>query len=152
LRFSPALANKPKAPKDPNAKPVDVFEDPKKLLITRWQSSYNLVLNKFAINAYHFILATQKFAEQTHLLEEEDIAASYECIKAYKEQGEDLFAFFNSGAHSGASQRRRHIQFLPVKSMKDGISEENAWRVLADELVSNKYPGTCSVLSGNRGD
>jgi ATP adenylyltransferase len=140
LRFSPALANKPKVQKDPNAKAVDVFEDPKKLLVTSWPPAHNLVLNKFAINAFHFILATEKFEEQTYLLEEQDIGAAYECIKAYKDQREELFAFFNSGEHSGASQRRRHIQFLPVNSMRNGISDENSWHVLADQLVAEDKP------------
>lgn len=50
----------------------------------------------------------------------------------------ELFAFFNSGLHSGASQPHRHIQLLPVERMRDGLSSETApskaWEVLADTL------------------
>lgn len=97
-----------------------------------------MVLNKFPVIPEHFILATTEFKEQTDLLEEDDIGAAYKCIKAYKDEGEELFGFFNSGEHSGASQRHRHIQFLPVKSMRSGIGETALWNVLADILTSQK--------------
>jgi ATP adenylyltransferase len=124
-----------------------VFEDPKKLLVTDWLPGHNLVLNKFAINAYHSILATKKFEEQTHLLEEDDIAAVQACIQAYKEQGEELFAFFNGGGqHSGYSQARRHIQFLPVSSIKNGITDGQSWNVLVDRLVAEDKPGLSLIF------
>lgn len=83
----------------------------------------------------HFILATTNFKEQTHLLEEDDIGAAYECLKAYRNDGEELFGFFNSGEFSGASQPHRHIQFLPVKSMRTGVPEGVKWDVLVDSLA-----------------
>lgn len=99
------------------------------------------MLNKFAINAHHFILATKDFKEQTHLLEEDDLGAAYACVQAYREQGQGLFAFFNSGEHSGASQPHRHIQFLPIESMQQGISEDQKWQLLTDQLVQDPKPG-----------
>jgi sulfate adenylyltransferase (ADP) / ATP adenylyltransferase len=103
--------------------------------------SHNLVLNKFPIIPDHFILATKEFKEQTHLLEEDDLWAAYDCLKAYKDNGEELFGFFNSGEHSGASQPHRHIQFLPVESMRSGIDKKVEWSVLADQLVQDPKPG-----------
>lgn len=146
LRYSPALASKPKAPKPADSKPIDVFHNPEKLLITEWPPSHNLVLNKFAINANHFILATKEWKEQTHLLEPDDLGATYDCIKAYQEDGEDLFAFFNSGEHSGASQPHRHIQFLPVSSMLNGIGEGKKWELLADRLLKEPKLGMERIL------
>lgn len=107
--------------------------------------AHNLVLNKFAVVPEHFILATKNYAEQTHLLEADDLEATYACIKAYHEDASDasseLFAFFNSGPHSGASQPHRHIQLLPVEQMKDGLTDSEAWSVLADRLASgNSVP------------
>lgn len=102
----------------------------------------------------HFILATTAFKEQMHLLEKGDLAATLACIEEYHsyglEQGggEGLFAFFNSGPHSGASQPHRHVQLLPVERMRDGLEGEGRdgggddsgsgrerWEVLADRLV-----------------
>lgn len=92
------------------------------------------MLNKFPVIPDHFILATKGFKEQTDLLEEGDIGAAYDCLKAYRAEGEELFGFFNSGEHSGASQPHRHIQFLPVESMRSGVQETTGWSILADSL------------------
>lgn len=49
--------------------------------------------------------------------------------------GEDtLFAFFNSGEHSGASQPHRHLQLLPVREMGFDVRGGD-WRLLADCLM-----------------
>ncbi|GAB1319988.1 bifunctional AP-4-A phosphorylase/ADP sulfurylase [Madurella fahalii] len=192
LRFSPALANKPKAPlppsptiapsdasttnspeQKPHKKPFfDPFDKPPAaMLITRLAPSHLLVLNKFAVVPEHFILATQAFKEQTHLLERADLEVAYACIEAYhthhqhrhqhrhrhyhdnnnnnnnksqNDAGEDeddgeLFVFFNSGPHSGASQPHRHIQLLPVARMREGLEEVEgggAWEVLAAGLAA----------------
>lgn len=85
----------------------------------------------------HFILATKEFKEQTHLLEEDDLGAVYICLKSYRDCGEELFGFFNSGENSGASQPHRHIQFLPVESMKSGIDYKQEWSLLTDAFVQS---------------
>lgn len=142
LRFSPALANKPKSQKSPNSKPIDPFENPPKgLFITDIPPSHFLVLNKFPVIPDHFILATKAFKQQTDVLEQDDLEAAYACLKAYRDNGEALFGFFNSGDASGASQPHRHIQFLPVESMRSGIQEGVKWDVLADSLIKNPRPG-----------
>lgn len=125
----------------------DPFENiPPELLVARLAPTHNLVLNKFAIVPEHFILATSSFRPQTDLLDEDDLAVTHDCIEAYHahcERGEEesssvhegeLFAFFNSGEFSGASQPHRHIQLLPVARMRDGL-EGCEWDVLAKRLV-----------------
>lgn len=107
------------------------------------------MLNKFAVVPEHFILATKDYKLQTHILEEDDLQATLACIEAYEEdevregafsqndksQSEGgLFAFFNGGDHSGASQPHRHIQLLPVSRMRDGLDEGSSWDVLANNL------------------
>ncbi|KAK2013537.1 ATP adenylyltransferase [Colletotrichum eremochloae] len=154
LRFSPALANKPSAPRPKSDEPrkhFDPFESPEKgplFIVDLPDSGHNLVLNKFAIVPEHFILATKEFKQQTHLLEPRDLAATYACIEAYRQyahrnEGGDgeLYAFFNSGPHSGASQPHRHIQLLPVARMRDGLPEDSPWDVLAKQLASSDTPG-----------
>jgi ATP adenylyltransferase len=105
-------------------------------------------LNKFPVIPDHFIVATKKYKEQTDLLEEDDLEAAYECLSAYRENGEELFGFFNSGQHSGASQSHRHIQFLPVDAMRSGIEEGQTWEVMADSLIKTPKPSTCSAYQG----
>ncbi|RFU75785.1 atp adenylyltransferase [Trichoderma arundinaceum] len=161
LRFSPSLANKPKGPPpDPSQprKPFDPFANPPaSLFITDLGPSHFLVLNKFAVVPEHFILATKEYKFQTHVLEEADLEATLACIDAYeqarklgrpdgetssskeKESQEDgLFAFFNGGNHSGASQPHRHIQLLPISRMKDGLEDDSPWDVLAQQIETLK--------------
>lgn len=106
--------------------------------------SHILVLNKFAIVREHFILATKVFKEQTDLLEPLDLGATYECLKAWRAHGKELFAFFNSGEFSGASQPHRHIQLLPVNSMTDDL-ESDAWNPIVDTMASAQGLGMHST-------
>ncbi|KAI0887176.1 HIT-like protein [Annulohypoxylon maeteangense] len=143
LRYAPSLALKPKAPKpkEPNGKPFNPFENPSPaMLVAELPPSHRLVLNKFAIVPEHFILVTREFKPQTHVLEKDDIDATFACIQAYRGVGQDLFAFFNSGPHSGASQPHRHLQLLPVASMRTGLEDVDRgsqWNVLADTLTGS---------------
>lgn len=70
------------------------------------------------------------------MLEEDDISAAFACVKAWRDQGKELFGFFNSGEHSGASQRHRHIQFIDVDSMRKE-KECEGWELLADSITSS---------------
>jgi len=117
------------------------------MLVTHLEPSHNLILNKFAIIPEHFILATHAFKEQTHLLEAADLEVAYQCIEVYhsyhnskNDKGGELFVFFNSGPHSGASQPHRHLQLLRVNRMKEGLSsnDANIWTVLAGELCRDE--------------
>lgn len=103
-------------------------------------------MNKFAVVPEHFILSTNEFKPQTHVLEPADLEATLACIEAYEDArrcdedasgGDGLYAFFNCGEHSGASQPHRHIQLLPIARMKDGLTndDDEAWSVLADQLT-----------------
>jgi ATP adenylyltransferase len=98
-------------------------------------------LNKFPIIAEHFILATKSNKKQKHELEQDDLEATYACLKAWQDgtgsKQKRLFAFFNSGEHSGASQPHRHLQFLPVENMRDGEAT-SSWDLLIDLILSSK--------------
>lgn len=143
MRYCPTLAKKP-TPKEDDATPkkkIDPFENPPPALhvadIPTSNPSHLLVLNKFPIIAEHFILATKANKKQTHLLEQDDLEATYACLKAWRDGTESkLFAFFNSGAHSGASQPHRHLQFLPVEKMHDGEAT-SSWELLLDLILAS---------------
>ncbi|KAL2693658.1 hypothetical protein Neosp_000219 [[Neocosmospora] mangrovei] len=127
----------------------DPFDNPPEALrISDLGPSHFLVLNKFAIAAEHFILATNEFKDQDHLLERDDFAAIRACIDGYDnaEGGDGLFTFFNSGEFSGASQAHRHIQMIPISRMKDGLGPDSPWSVVADQLtVKDKLFGTIAA-------
>lgn len=144
MRYCPSLAKKP-LPNLPGATPkqkIDPFENPSEALriadIPTTDPSHVLVLNKFPIIAEHFILATKSNKKQTHVLEQDDLEATYACLKEWQggagNQQRRLLAFFNSGEHSGASQPHRHLQFLPVEGMRDG-DKTGSWDMLIDSIL-----------------
>ena len=86
------------------------------------------------------MLITNFYKAQTERLEEDDIQAVYACLQNWGEQESKdrrraLFAFFNSGEHSGASQQHRHVQFIPVESMAADIPGQK-WELLLSKLTT----------------
>jgi ATP adenylyltransferase len=141
LRYAPTLKKKPKdslTPSSSSAKKSNPFlEIPPPLFITTIGESHNLVLNKFALVSDHVILSTKTYKPQLQPLEEEDIAASYALLRAYKSQGQSLYGFYNCGTHSGASQPHRHVQFMPITNMRRGLSEDQDWEPLIAGMHSD---------------
>jgi ATP adenylyltransferase len=152
LRYCPSLAKKPTPQKDKDAaqpkKKINPFINPDQNLFIADAPSTNsnhfLVLNKFPIIPEHFILATKTNKPQTHVLEEDDLAITYACLKDWEKDLSDgktrrLFAFFNSGEGSGASQAHRHLQFLPVESVREGVeSGGGGWELLVDKIEKDE--------------
>ena len=156
LRFCPALSQKPSALPAAVRKPevgsipeavqrFDPFENPSPdLLISqvpKGNATHNLILNKYPVIAQHFILATKKYQEQTHLLDLEDLSICYACLRDWEKDDSNkrLFAFFNSGPESGASQSHRHIQFLAVEEMHG--DDDGHWEPLIDLVDENGIKG-----------
>ncbi|TIA35734.1 putative bis-tetraphosphatase [Aureobasidium pullulans] len=143
LRYCPALAKKPtgdgkKQPSGPKPDPFDQVSP--ELLIANIPSnnpSHLLVLNKYPVIPQHFIIATKLNKQQTHMLEQDDLAATHACLKAWEEnKNSKLFSFFNSGEHSGASQAHRHLQFLSVDEMKRDQQESANWDPLIERMLA----------------
>ena len=98
----------------------------------------------------HSILSTFGFKEQTDFLDSQDLEVTYSCLQAWeaestKESPSRLFAFFNSGEHSGASQAHRHLQLLPVEDMLESDSPRPEWQPLID-LITEPFPDNPNVL------
>lgn len=78
------------------------------------------------------------------MLEADDLAATHACLREWEKdipsrnRSPSLFAFFNSGAHSGASQAHRHLQFLPVAEMKRDQGGDDKWDPLINQMLDNK--------------
>jgi ATP adenylyltransferase len=147
VRYCPSLAKKPLPNQGQDAKPKkkhNPFEDPDPALfitdipVASETPSHYLVLNKFPIIQSHFILATKINKAQTIALEAEDLEAAYACLRAWEDGSPDrqLYGFFNSGEHSGASQAHRHLQFVPVEGMRQG-DDKGEWDLLMNKIVDD---------------
>lgn len=113
-------------------------------------ATHNLVLNKYPVIPRHSILSTIGFKRQTDFLEGQDLDVIYSCLQAWEAESTTrspsrLFAFFNSGDHSGASQPHRHIQLLPIKDMMNPQSPGTEWQPLID-LITEQLPDYPEIL------
>lgn len=115
-----ALSQKPSKPKEQPETPLTDEQQspwlpPDEDLLVKNEGEYNVVLNKFAVAKYHFLLVTKDFKKQSLPLGESDWEAAYKLLKQVnKESGKRHIGFFNCGPKSGASIAHRHLQFLTL--------------------------------------
>lgn len=111
VRWVAALARKdattlPGGPRDPDFNPF-LSPDPE-LLVGPAGEHHVAVLNKFPVCLHHLVLARREFAEQATPLELPD----FQVLAAIMSHAGGL-GFYNGGAAAGASQRHKHVQWLP---------------------------------------
>lgn len=115
LRTAGALRLKSSAAKNGSRSDDNPFLNPEKaLLVGHLSATHSLLLNKFNVVSHHVLVVTRSFEEQTHPLTAADFGAAVAVLQALPAGG---VAFFNSGPHSGASQRHKHIQVVPLPFM-----------------------------------
>lgn len=115
LRWVSTLAQKdaatpvavPGGPRDPAFNPF-LNPDPA-LTVGPVGEDHVVILNKFPLSARHLVLARRHFAEQLSPLERSDFAA----LAAIMGEAGGL-ALYNGGAEAGASQRHKHVQWMPA--------------------------------------
>ncbi|KAB2574225.1 Diadenosine 5',5'''-P1,P4-tetraphosphate phosphorylase 2 [Lasiodiplodia theobromae] len=160
LRYCPALAKKPAASPPADAPPADdapkkrfdPFEAPDDDLLVAAvpepaAPSHILVLNKYPVIRDHLIIATKDDKPQTQLLEQDDLDTTYAALGEWERAKKGpLFAFFNSGEHSGASQPHRHLQFLPVDNMRSG-ADTDGWDLLVDRILKSPHSVSTGFIS-----
>jgi len=73
------------------------------------------LLNKFNVVDHHLLIVTREFEEQDSLLTAEDFRALWSCMAEYESLG-----FYNAGTISGASQRHKHLQLVPLPLAPEG--------------------------------
>lgn len=113
VRWVAALAAKdavkvslPGGPRDPNFNP---FLPPDPALTVGPVGVHHVaILNKFPVCLHHLVLARREFAEQLLPLEQIDFLA---LAQVQSELGG--LGFYNGGAAGGASQRHKHVQWIP---------------------------------------
>ena len=97
----------PGGPRDPDFNPF-LNPDPA-LLVGPVGEHHTTILNKFPVCLHHLVLARRVFAEQRTPLEDTDFHALATLLS---EQGG--LGFYNGGAAAGASQRHKHVQWIPA--------------------------------------
>ncbi|KAI0062878.1 ATP adenylyltransferase [Artomyces pyxidatus] len=131
IRLCPALLQKPtlptphfnqtsndkldpfKAPYNPNLYVGELKDDEEGV-------EYVVLLNKFSVVSNHILLITKEFQSQSSPLHPGDLVQAYLVLRAARKTGKPMFAFYNCGDRSGASQAHKHIQFIPVDEDEDG--------------------------------
>lgn len=95
------------------------------LFVADLAPSHYILLNKFQLLAGHVLLVTRRFERQERLLTVEDFAALLACLG----EGDGL-GFYNGGVEAGASQRRKHLQLVPLPLARESADEVPMERVL----------------------
>ncbi|HEY7697405.1 MAG TPA: DUF4922 domain-containing protein [Vicinamibacteria bacterium] len=118
----------------------------RELFVADVSETHVAVLNKFNVLENHLLVVTRAFEEQESLLTAED----FEAIRKVFEEFDSLF-FYNAGASAGASQRHKHLQFVPVP-MGDG-PRRCPMEALLSEGRGSAIPFPCRFEPGppNRG-
>lgn len=80
-----------------------------------------LVLNKFPVIERHLLIVTRAFEEQTAVLTRADFDALAGVMQALGGLG-----FYNGGAEAGASQRHKHLQWIPESPQSDCLRSMTA--------------------------
>jgi len=87
------------------------------LTVGEYRDTHLLVLNKYPVLARHLLIVTREFEAQTDPLTEEDFDALASVMQLYGGLG-----FYNGGSDAGASQRHKHLQWVPALSQTIGLS------------------------------
>lgn len=118
----------------------DPFENgniPPDLIISPIAPSYTLVLNKFNTIKDHSLLITNSFEFQSSALSSEDLEAWYWVIDSTMSVG-----FYNSNYISGASQRHKHMQIIPMDVMYSLRPDDASTALPIDDIISNRFIDT----------
>jgi ATP adenylyltransferase len=114
VRWASTLAHKdgrkaelPGGPRDPDFNPFLTPEPA--LTVGALGEGHVIILNKFPVCRHHLVLARKLFFEQLSPLELEDFAALAAIMST-----EGGLGFYNGGAPAGASQRHKHVQWIPA--------------------------------------
>lgn len=119
----------PGGPRDPNFNPF-LNPDPA-LTVGPIGTQHTIVLNKFPVCLHHLVLARREFAEQLTPLELCDFWVLAELLGTLGGLG-----FYNGGAPAGASQRHKHVQWVPAEPGNASLAQ------LAADLPRDARPGT----------
>ncbi len=104
------------------------------LLVGPLGSEHVAILNKFPVCLHHLVLARREFAEQRSPLELSDFMALATVLSS-----EGGLGFYNGGPEAGASQRHKHVQWIPAQEGNASL------RQLAQKLPQEAADGTLAT-------
>lgn len=81
----------------------------KDLFVADLSDTHVCLLNKFNVLEHHLLIVTRAFEDQESLLNLRDFQALWTCMAEI-----EGLAFYNAGEISGASQRHKHLQIVPL--------------------------------------
>ncbi|KAJ7187952.1 ATP adenylyltransferase-domain-containing protein [Mycena filopes] len=154
IRLCPALQDKPTLP-IPNftahdntplkGKGPDPFEPPYNpnlhvgdLRDEENAEDYAVLLNKYSVVPRHFLMVTREFRSQASPLMPPDLVQTYLLLAAARKRHNAMFAFYNCGDNSGASQPHKHVQFIPLED-EDGPPIEHLARSVKLETSDTPF-------------
>lgn len=79
------------------------------MFVAELTATHLCLLNKFTILPHHLLAVTRGFEEQEAWLNAADFTALWLCLAAFPGLG-----FYNGGQAAGASQRHKHLQYVPL--------------------------------------
>lgn len=126
-----ASASLPGGVRDPNFNP---FLTPEEALKVGEIGEHVIILNKFPVCLRHVVLARKTFQEQLSPLDWHDFFAM--SVMLSQEGG---LSFYNGGPLAGASQRHKHVQWIP-----DEVGNANL-RIWTQDLPQNSELLSCAV-------
>jgi len=85
------------------------------LFVADLSDTHVALLNKFNVIDHHLLIVTRSFKRQEALLEFADFVALSACLAEF-----DGLGFYNGGVESGASQRHKHLQIVPLPLAESG--------------------------------
>lgn len=85
------------------------------LFVADISDTHLALLNKFNVVEYHLLVVTRHFEDQEVLLTREDFEAMWITMREYPS-----LSFYNGGRVAGASQRHKHLQFVPLPLAREG--------------------------------
>lgn len=95
------------------------------LFVANVSNTHVGLLNKFNVIHNHLLIVTRRFEHQELILNKDDFASLYVCMKEYPSLG-----FYNGGVTAGASQMHKHLQLIPLPL------HENEYSVPSESLFS----------------
>ena len=122
VRILANLERKDQAKRQQQLKPKGADFDPflpyeEDLFVADLGETHVCLLNKYNVFNHHLLIVTRAFEAQTELLNEQDFAALASCMVEF-----EGFAFYNGGTLAGASQRHKHLQYVPLPLSPSGAA------------------------------
>lgn len=150
IRLCPALEKKPPLPTphfeySPPEKDPDPFSPPYNsnlfvgyLRNEDQEQEYVVLMNKYSVVPMHFLLVTRGYISQSSPLMPDDLVQTYSLLVAGRKANMHIFAFYNCGDLSGASQPHKHLQFIPMED-EDGPPIEHLARSVKLETADKPF-------------